>query len=94
MSEKDIREQILQNNPVPRNVKVCLRLDEYIREILLENKRSSTLYHDKILKGVQEKIVSVLAPLVKLRSFMKKERVLISPDDKTSAGHQRDNEPC
>ena len=25
---------------------------------------------------------------------MEKERVLISPDDKTSAGHQRDNEPC
>ena len=44
--------------------------------------------------GVQEKIVSVLAPLFKLRSFMEKERVLISPDDKTSAGHQRDNEPC
>ena len=44
--------------------------------------------------GVQEKIVSVLAPLFKLRSFMEKERVLISSDDKTSAGHQRDNEPC
>ena len=94
MSEKDIREQILQNNPVPQNVKVCQRLDEYITEILLENKRSSTLYHEKILKGVQEKIVSVLAPLVKLWSFMEKERVLISPDGKAFAGHQRDNEPC
>ena len=47
--EKDIREKILQNNPVPRNVKVCQRLDEYIKELLLENKESSTLYDEKVL---------------------------------------------
>ena len=39
VSEKDIREKILQNNPVPRNVKICQRLDEYIKELLLENKK-------------------------------------------------------
>ena len=88
VSEKDIREKILQNNLVPRNVKVCQRLDEYIKELLLENKKSSTLYHEKILKGIQEKIVSVLAPLTKLRSFMEEERELISPDDEASDGHQ------
>ena len=52
VQEKDVREKILQNNPVPQNVKVCQRLDEYIKELLLENKRSSTLYHEKILKGI------------------------------------------
>ena len=56
VSEKDIRERTLQNNPVPRNVKVYQRLDEYIKELLLENKKSSTLYHEKIRKGIQEKI--------------------------------------
>ena len=73
--EKDIREKILQNNPVPRNVKVCQRLEEYIKKLLLENKKSSTLCHEKILKGIQETIVSVLAPLTKLWSFMEVERV-------------------
>ena len=86
--EKDIREKILQNNPVPRNVKVCQRLDEYIKEFLLEGRKSSTLYHEKILKGIQEKIVSVLAPLTKLWSFMVEERELISPDNEASDGHQ------
>ena len=39
LPEKDIREKILQNNPVPRNVKVCQRLGKYIKELLLENKK-------------------------------------------------------
>ena len=47
--EKDIREKLLQNNPVPRNVNVSQRLDEYIKELLLGNKKSSTLYHEKII---------------------------------------------
>ena len=88
VQEKDVREKILQNNPVPQNVKVCQRLDEYIKELLLENKRSSTLYHEKILKGIQEKIVSVLAPLTKLWSFTEEERESIAPDDETADGHQ------
>ena len=86
--EKDIREKILQNNPVPRNVKVCQRLDEYIKELLLENKKYSTLYHEKILKVMQEKIVSVLAPITKLWSFMEEERELIVPDDEAADDHQ------
>ena len=45
--EKDIREKISQNNPVPRNAKVCQRLDEYVKELLFENKQSSTLHHEK-----------------------------------------------
>ena len=75
--EKDIREKISQKNPVPRNVKVCQRLDEYIKKRLLENKKSSTLYHHKILKRVQEEILSVLARQTKLWSFMEEERKLI-----------------
>ena len=37
--EKDIRKRILKNNPVPQNVEVCRRLDEYIKELLLEDKK-------------------------------------------------------
>ena len=47
------------------------RIDKYTKELLLENKKSSTLYYEKIQeKGIQEKIVSVLAPLTKLWSLM------------------------
>ena len=42
----------------------------------------------KILKGIQEKIVSVMALPTKLWSFMEKEVELISPDNKASDGHQ------
>ena len=31
--EKSTREKNLQNNPVPRNLKICQRLDEYIKEV-------------------------------------------------------------
>ena len=86
--EKDIREKISQKNPVPRNAKVCQRLDEYIKKRLLENKKSSTLYQEKILKGVQEEILSVLARQTKLWSFMEEERELIALDDEASDGHQ------
>ena len=42
----------------------------------------------KYFKGIQEKIVSVLAPLTKLWSFMEQERELIAPDDEAADGHQ------
>ena len=47
------------------------------------------MYHEKILKRIQEKLVSVLAPLTKLWSFMDEERELFSPDNEASDGHQR-----
>ena len=42
----------------------------------------------KYFKGIQEKIVSVLARLTKLWSFMEQERELIAPDDEAADGHQ------
>ena len=37
--EKYIREKSLLHSPIPRNFKACQRLDEYIKELLLENKK-------------------------------------------------------
>ena len=42
----------------------------------------------KYFKGIQEKMVSVLARLTKLWSFMEQERELIAPDDEAADGHQ------
>ena len=43
VSQKDIREKILSPNPIPRNVKRTQTLDEYIKELLSDNKKLSTL---------------------------------------------------
>lgn len=72
--EKDIREKTLLNNPVLENVMVCQRLDEYMSEPLLKNKKSSTLYHKKMLKRIQEKTAPELTLLTKLWGFMQEER--------------------
>ena len=75
VAEKDIRQKFLQNNPVPRNIKVCQRLNEYMKELLLENKKSTTLYHEKILKRDARK--NCISPgSTKLWSFMEEEREL------------------
>ena len=54
--EKEIRE-ILHENPIPSNVRQLQVLDNYIRELLVEQKRTQTSTHEKSLKAVQEKIV-------------------------------------
>ena len=68
--EKDIREKTLLNKPVLQHVMACQRLDEYMKEPLLKNKKSLTLYHEKMLKRIQEKTVPELALLTKLWGFI------------------------
>ena len=50
VSEKDINEKILATNPIPYNVKGIQKLDEYIKELLSNNKKLSTLNQEKALK--------------------------------------------
>ena len=47
ISEKDAREKILTTNPIPHNVKETQKLDEYIKELLSNNKKLSTLNQEK-----------------------------------------------
>ena len=39
-------------NPAPSNIIGTPILDNYIKELLLENKRTSTLNHEEALKGI------------------------------------------
>ena len=50
--DKDIKENILKDNPVPANVKEPQVLDNYIKKLLTENKRTLTSTHEKSLKTV------------------------------------------
>ena len=52
-SKKDIKEKILQENPVPSNTKNVEILHEHIKELLLENRTSCSLSHEKVLNWTQ-----------------------------------------
>ena len=87
VSEKDIREKILAINPIPYNVKGTQKLDEYIKELLSDSKKLSTLNQEKALKGTQEKVASILGPLTRLWSIMEAEREALADDDEATSGH-------
>ena len=89
ISQKHIHEKILSPNPIPRNVKRIQTLDEYIKELLSDNKKLSTLnLKKKTLKGTQEKVASISGPLTRLRHIVEaKWKALPGTDDEATSGH-------
>ena len=72
--EKEIIEKFLSNYPVPNNIKSPQVLDNYIKELLNDNKKVVTINHEKVLKSLQEKITYIMGPLSTLWSIMEAER--------------------
>ena len=70
ISEKDLTEKVLQEKQVPSNIKNVQILDEYIKEILIENRKSYTLNDEKVLKEAQEQVMAIFAPLTTLYHIM------------------------
>ena len=72
LSENYIREKILTTNPISQNMKGAQKLDEYIKSLLFDNKKLSTLNlkKKKKMKGTQEKVTSILGPLTRLWNIM------------------------
>ena len=73
--DKNIKENILKDNPVPANVKEPQVLDNYIKELLTENKRTLTSTHEKSLKAWQEKVLHILGPLSRLWMIMENKKL-------------------
>ena len=88
ISPKDIKEKILSVTPVPSKIKDRQKLDKYIKELLVENKKNNTLNQEKVLKGIQDQVVTILAPLSKLWSIMELERNA-NPEEELSDSHRR-----
>ena len=42
--------------PVSSNIKDSQKHNEYIKELLIENKKSNTLNQEKVLKGIQDQV--------------------------------------
>ena len=72
--EKDLKDKILNVNQIPSNMRKPQILDTYIKELLVENKKSSTMYQDKVLKSIQDKVMNIFGPFSKLWTIMEEER--------------------
>ena len=81
ISPKDIKEKILSVTTVSSNIKDSQKLDEYIKELLIKNKKKNTLNQEKFLEGIQDQVVTILAPLSKLCSTMQLERDAIPKEE-------------
>ena len=74
--ERDIKEKIFSENPVPSNIKGrpgINGINTCIKELLIENKKTQTLNHEDSLRSIHEKIVHVSGQLLKLWTVMEEE---------------------
>lgn len=50
--ERDIKEKTLSENPISNNIKRTPSIDKYIKELLLENKKTLTLNDEDAFKNI------------------------------------------
>ena len=65
----------LKDNPVRANVRKAQVLDNYIKELLTENKLALKSTHEKSFKAVQEKVLHILGPLSRVWLIMENEKL-------------------
>jgi len=63
VSEKTLRESILEKQPVPRNIGEPKELDGFMRDLLYDARKNFTLDSDKKLRKIQSKVYEVMGPL-------------------------------
>ena len=67
-SEKELKESILYEHPVPNNIEGVNRLDNFMRDILKDKKRSNELIVENVLEKVHSKTRDVYGLLAKMWS--------------------------
>ncbi|XP_066912059.1 uncharacterized protein [Clytia hemisphaerica] len=83
VTDKDIKDSIIYENPVPTNLKQVPELDGYIRTILANNHKTLTLKSEKTLKLIQEKIFLAFGPLMKIWYAVDQDKIQ-NPDDEST----------
>ena len=68
--DNELKEKILVQNPGPTNVKAVDHLDELLREIMKDEKKSNERLFDSVLEKVQSKSRDVLGPLSKMWLYL------------------------
>ena len=66
VKDKNLKENILNENPVPPNITKQRKLDEYYKELLEENRAKRELALDGILEKIQSNTLNIMEPLSKL----------------------------
>ena len=74
IAEKEIKDSILYEHPVPSNIKKVPELDSYMKNLLNDNSKFNVMKVERTLKTIQEKVHNVFGPLSKLWCLMDEER--------------------
>ena len=68
VQDRNLKDSILNENPVPTNITKLRKLDEYYKELLEENSAKSELALDSTQEKIQSKTLNIMWPLSKLFS--------------------------
>ena len=63
ISDQEIKESILENNPVPSNFLYRQKLDDFLLKILLEAGKKEEIFSDRSLVKAQENLTNIMGPL-------------------------------
>ena len=74
ISDKTLKESILEENPVPGNVNKIKKLDSFLKELLEERGRKFCVKSDTNLMNIQEKLRNVFGPLSKIWMTVEEEK--------------------
>ena len=66
VQDKNLKDSILNENPVSTNITKPRKLDEYYKELLEENRAKTELTLDGTLEKIQSKKLNIMGPLSKL----------------------------
>ena len=69
-SQKLLKEAILRQNPVPDNLGNVKKLDDFLRDILKEKRKTNEQNIENVLEKIQQETVDVMVPLSKLRNIL------------------------
>ena len=64
--EKVLQESIMNKNPIPRNVHPPKKMDDFMRELLLEKRNHFEITSDTNLVKLQQRLLDVMGPLRKI----------------------------
>ena len=64
--EKVLQVSIMNKNPIPRNVHPPKKMDDFMKELLLEKRNHFEIMSDTNLVKLQQKLLDVIGPLSKI----------------------------
>ena len=70
LPEDSLKEVILCQNPVPDNLDNVKKLDDFLRDILKEKRKTNKQNIENVLEKLQRKTVDVMGPLSKLWNIL------------------------